>query len=439
LSRTKPHDEFLELCAASTSGQLTAAERKKLEEHLAICLSCREALKEYQAVIDQIIPALAPEEIPEKIDPGPGWSQDRSEQILFKRIAQEGRRKREKHGPDARREISMVHTAPDPFQSSSTAVWRRLWGLYAAAILLFVALGVVTYQIGTRRVVNITKSAPPTINRLDRSSLEEQLSDASHERELVRTQLKQRDRTIADLRRQLGQQAADINRFKTLEAKLESDLASEKSVGSDSEKQRAELADKLVVAQSNAQSLQQQLDSLTKQSSQDTAQAAALQTRVNDLTRLLQERETTIDQQQELLARDRDIRELMGARDLYIAEVHDVAGTGTTSKPYGRVFYTKGKSLIFYAYDLDQQKTARNTSTFQVWGRRGSDWQQAIPLGIFYEDNASKRRWVMKLHDPNVLAQIDAVFVTIEPNGGSRKPSEKPLLFAYLKVDPNHP
>ena len=33
----------------------------------------------------------------------------------------------------------------------------------------------------------------------------------------------------------------------------------------------------------------------------------------------------------------------------------------------------------------------------------------------------------MKLHDPNVLAQIDAVFVTIEPNSGSLKPSEKPL------------
>jgi hypothetical protein len=178
---------------------------------------------------------------------------------------------------------------------------------------------------------------------------------------------------------------------------------------------------------------------LGQQSSQEVAQATALQGQVNDLTHLLQERQTTIDQQQELLARDRDIRELMGARDLYIAEVHDVAGTGTTSKPYGRVFYTKGKSLIFYAYDLDEQKAARNTSTFQVWGRRGSDWQQAIPLGIFYEDNASKRRWVMKLHDPNVLGQIDEVFVTIEPNGGSRKPSEKPLLFAYLKVDPNHP
>ena len=63
-----------------------------------------------------------------------------------------------------------------------------------------------------------------------------------------------------------------------------------------------------------------------------------------NLTRLLQDREATIDQQEELLAHDRDIRELMGARDLYIAEVYDVARTGQTKKPYGRVFYTREES-----------------------------------------------------------------------------------------------
>jgi Anti-sigma-K factor rskA, C-terminal len=103
------------------------------------------------------------------------------------------------------------------------------------------------------------------------------------------------------------------------------------------------------------------------------------------------------------------------------------------------VFFTKGKSLIFYAYDLDQGPEIKNASTFQAWGRRGPDRDQALPLGIFYEDNASKKRWVVKLDDPKTLAQIDAVFVTVEPHGGSHKPSGKPFLFAYLKVDPNHP
>ncbi len=72
--------------------------------------------------------------------------------------------------------------------------------------------------------------------------------------------------------------------------------------------------------------------------------------------------------------------ELMGARDLYIAEVYDVGKTGATQKPYGRVFYTRGKSLIFYAYDLDQQAGLTNTRTFQAWGRRGPHPQQALNL-----------------------------------------------------------
>jgi anti-sigma-K factor RskA len=108
-------------------------------------------------------------------------------------------------------------------------------------------------------------------------------------------------------------------------------------------------------------------------------------------------------------------------------------------KPYGRVFYTRGKSLIFYAYDLDQQTEAKKTNAFQVWGRRGPDRQQALSLGIFYEDNATRKRWILKCDDPKTLAQIDAVFVTVEPNGGSYKPSGNSLLFAYLRVNPNHP
>jgi hypothetical protein len=45
----------------------------------------------------------------------------------------------------------------------------------------------------------------------------------------------------------------------------------------------------------------------------------------------------------------------------------------------------------------------------------------------------------LKFDDPQKLAQIDAVFVTAEPDGVSHKPSGKPFLFAYLKVNPNHP
>src|ERR1700728_3580501 len=42
-----PHDGFLELCALSTSGELTEVDRQKLEGHLQVCPVCREALQQY--------------------------------------------------------------------------------------------------------------------------------------------------------------------------------------------------------------------------------------------------------------------------------------------------------------------------------------------------------------------------------------------------------
>jgi anti-sigma-K factor RskA len=47
---------------------------------------------------------------------------------------------------------------------------------------------------------------------------------------------------------------------------------------------------------------------------------------------------------------------------------------------------------------------------------------------------------MLKTDDPDVLAQINAVIVTVEPKGGSTKPTGKPLLEAYLhSLPPNHP
>ncbi len=435
MSRTRPHDEFLELCAVSTSGQLTEEEQRKLDEHLAVCMSCRETLKQYQAVVDQVVPAAAAERTPDNLDAGPNWSLERAEGALFERIDRE-QKQTETH-PHGESPFGVSRAAA--FQLSSEVTWRNIWMLYAVGIILFITLGIVVYEVGVQRGARSARNTPSVSASENRASIEEQLSDVSHEREMARTQIEQRDRLIADLRQQLERQSAEIAHLKTAQVKLESDFDRGEAERGKLAQERSDLALKLASAQSSAQAMQQKLDSLTQQSSHDAARMTGLEAKVNDLTRLLQEREATIDQQVELLARDRDIRELMGARDLYLAEVHDVARTGATNKPYGRVFYTKGKSLIFYAYDLDQQKAVKSASTFQAWGRRGTDWQQAVPLGIFYEDNATKRRWVLKLDDPKVLAQIDAVFVTVEPNGGSLKPSDKPLLFAYLRVEPNHP
>jgi hypothetical protein len=438
LSHTEPHDEFLELCAVSTSGQLSEEDQRRLREHLVVCSSCREALQQYEAIIRHAVPAMAAEETPQNMEAGARWSEKQAESALFERIARdEGGGGIESNGPiPPQRETSSRRRVLAP---ESAAAWRSVWALYAAGILLFVALGVCAYQVGIRRGTNIVKVTAPLPDTQSQISLEEKLSDTSHEREASRVQADQRDSLIASLRRQLEQQSAKMDQVKAAQEQSDAALRNADTGRQELIQKQTEAEQKFNAAQLSVQALQTKLDSIAEQSSQDAKRAATLDARVNELTNLLHQRDAAVDQQEELLAHDRDIRELMGARDLYVAEVYDVARTGATQKPYGRVFYTKGKSLIFYAYDLDQQTVAKKASTFQVWGQRGPEREQAFPLGIFYEDNASKKRWVLKLDDPKLLAQIDAVFVTIEPNGGSRKPSGKPLLFAYLRVDPNHP
>jgi hypothetical protein len=428
-----PHDEFQELCAVSTSGQLTGEEQKRLQEHLTVCPSCREAMKQYEAVVSKIIPASAPE--PESFESDPSWSQEQAEAALFERLTLEEELGADREGGNGDYASKAISKIP---LSASQATWRNVWALCAAGVLLCIALGVSAYRVGIHRGTD-SGSVAPVPNQANRIALLQQVSDAAHEREALRSQIEQRDKAVASLRHQLEQQSAEMGRMKIARSQMETDLHNGRAGRQGLLQERSDLSQKLEAAQAKTQGLQVRLDSLEGESSEDKHRSSVLEARVTDLNRLLHDREATIDQQQEFLAHDRDIRDLMGARDLYVAEVYDVERTGETRKPYGRVFYTKGKSLIFYAYDLDQQAGVKNASTFQAWGRRGADWQKALNLGIFYVDNASKKRWVLRFDDPKALAQIDAVFVTVEPNGGSQKPSKKPLLFAYLHIDPNHP
>jgi Putative zinc-finger len=438
LSQREPHDEFLELCAASTTGDLSDDEQARLQDHLAVCSSCRGALRHYQSIASNVIPAIAAGGSTESAPPDPSWSQQKAERALFKRLARE---EKDLSNESARQNGSFFPHRILPFSSEST--WRNVWVLYAAGILLFCALGFFAYRVGMYRAAKIAKAtAPqPTERQIPsaQTSLEEQLSDAGHDRAVTNAEIAQRDKVIADLRRLLSKQSTEISDLKGAQSRLESSLRADDANEHDLTQQRAELAQQLESAENNSLALQRKLESLSQQSAQDAEQSRVSEAKVSELTRELQEQHEAVEQRDDMLAKDRDIREVIGARDLYIAEIYDVAGTGETKKPYGRVFYTRGKSLVFYAYDLDQQSGLKPASAFQAWGRRGPNRQEAINLGIFYEDNATRKRWILKCDDPKTLAQIDAVFVTIEPKGGSHKPTSKTLLFASLKIDPNHP
>jgi hypothetical protein len=434
------HDEFRALCAIATSGSLTEDESSRLEEHLFVCLECRKAAQEYETVTRIVMPSLALD-FPTDVREFPeGWSQERSKQELFRQL--------DLRKPSNSGQLRVFGSSGAGYVKPAVASERDesfawLHGMtrmlpYAAAGIASAALiGLLGYQLGEKRGVDpVPMSQRRAVSVKDQR---DEISAMSQERQLLRAQLQDRDKAIANLTGKTAHQLAEIQELKSEDHQAQDSYRSAQEESAQTASERDGLRHKLEQAQSDLALMQTDMESLRQQRSSEAARVAELEIRLGQFPELLNDRDATIEQQRELLARDRDIRDLMGARDLYIAEVFDVGRDGETKKPFGRVFYTKGKSLIFYAYDLDQQPGLREASTFQAWGRRGPDVTQAMNLGIFYIDNTTHKRWVLKFDDPKSLDQIDAVFVTVEPKGGSRKPSGKQLLFAYLRVEPNHP
>ena len=97
-----------------------------------------------------------------------------------------------------------------------------------------------------------------------------------------------------------------------------------------------ELKAQLAKAESDRQSIDTRLASAEADRSREIADASRLREQLKELNGTLQPRESDIAQDQELLKHDRDIRNLMTARELYITDVYDVAKTGATQKPFGR-------------------------------------------------------------------------------------------------------
>ena len=269
-------------------------------------------------------------------------------------------------------------------------------------------------------------------------------SDNKASEELIASQ-----HSVFDLQSRVTAQQQEVTRLRTALHVAETRVVSLSASSGERDQElqriseeRDRLSSQLADAEHSYQLVQTELNTLRAERDRLQLRATSMESRVDELTAASRDQERRLQDSEQYLASDSDIRELMGARKLYIADVFDVDSGSRTRKPFGRVFDTESKSLIFYAFDLDRQPGVQNASSFQVWGGRDGwtgEKARAMNLGILYMDSETNRRWVLRLEDPKQLAEIDAVFVTVEPHGGSQKPTGKPFLYALLRREANHP
>jgi anti-sigma-K factor RskA len=430
-------EEFAELCALSTTGSLTADERSLLERHISSCEKCSALLADYKSLASDGMAKLAVElnldEDIKGIDHE--WAQAEARKRILDQLSADDSSQTKATPQATVRFGSLRRGARIP---SGPYVVRLL--KIAAIVLLGVLLG---YQFGFRRGTNHARTDSPAVAL----SLQQELTDLRGQRVALNITLTSKAKIIDDLNERSQREQKELAGLEDVKASLEkttSQLSSTNEQQASSlesvSAQRDELDRKWQDAEQSLQNVRTDLNKVQDERQKLLLQTASLETRIGELSATLRETNESSDRQKDFLASDRDIRELMGARQLYIADVFDVDHNGKKRKPFGRVFYTKGKSLIFYAFDLDQQPGSRDAKAFQVWGSPYEDQSSPVSLGIFYMDSEANRRWVLKSDNPTTLAQINAVFVTVEPNGESKTPSGKPFLYAYLRsAAANHP
>jgi hypothetical protein len=140
----------------------------------------------------------------------------------------------------------------------------------------------------------------------------------------------------------------------------------------------------------------------------------------------------------ELSKRQRELRSAKSARDLIRSrnlQVFGVFPRGDKRNPkaeFGRLFYSKGKELDFYAFDLNVHKSPSVNNAFYGWGEAWDDMQRRtsiVQLGRFRLDSAKDDRWVLIVKDPGLIARLKVVFVTVEPlNTKVKDPTGKRML-----------
>jgi hypothetical protein len=425
------HEHYQEICAVASIGQASGAELAELQQHMVCCPECRQRYSDFMEIqanhyaVTREDPELSATEATACIDSA------LLRERFFKRAESQG--------------IIFSHadtetTLLEPRIRFFTA---KNWTIFAArataAMLLVSAVGLSGYYFGGRGIqtASVTQHSRKSPSTAQVEANGQQLQSTLASLEAANLSL---TTELESLKSSYARASAAVARLQDNNAETEK----QRSALSADLKARDETIDKLQKrveeSQAAVASVRAELETAQGGQAEDQTSLIESQLRVRDLSVQLAEKSKALEREKELLAAGRDVRELMASRNLHIVDVFDTDPKGKTRPAFGRIFLTEGKSLIFYAYDLNDPRVQNAGYHYRVWGKKEGPSPHAKSLGIFYSDDKSQKRWVLQYDDPKVLQEIDSVFVTLEPpNENQTQPKGDKLMYAYLRGQANHP
>jgi hypothetical protein len=397
------HSHYEELAALAAGGHLSDEERMELQRHAETCAECENAVTEFRQVVSFGLPLTESpfrrslNRITSRPDPG-------AKERFLRRASREGI----VFSPELRGSTA----SRGPRLTFAVAGAGALAAIVIGALFISNHPGIRTLPLGTPSQQNSTLEA--TISRLQQVNAEQA-------------------RETEGLRAQVAKLTAAVNHGDSDRTPSSTPQLASSGAQPIEEAEAQQKAQEKLLNDTRAE-----LAELKKARASDLASIAADQIRMNELSDQLKTAKTDTSTMQKQLATAANVPDVMGARHLHVVDVRDSGPDGKPGKAFGRIFLTENKSLVFYAFDLNNSAKNESKKTYQVWGQKDGKPGSLRSLGFLNVDGKAQQRWVLKTNDAASFREINSLFVTVEPRGGAKTPSDQRMLFAYLG-EPNHP
>jgi len=406
------HDHFKLLSTLAAGGLLNGEEFVDFQAHMKKCSECRSEYTEFSSLLTRELPQ-AQGSLRQKLSAIGTKPLPYSRQRFLRRARVEGVVfSREVETPARLR----------PWYLSSGAVTAAVVALVVAAV------GLTVYSF---------RETPATA-RVKTAAAGQQIAELRRQNSALTTSLSQLNEKIVAEQREIQDLRVQLRSASAIAENLRTNGEQARGGAGQSSSRNAQLLEE---ARDREKLLAEARDEAARAGQlriNDEASLVEQQVRIVELSNKLRIASATLDMERQLASAGEDVRELMASRQLHVIDVHDSDTNGIPDKAFGRVFLTEGKTLTFYAFDLNTDDTDVNSKRgFQVWAalREG---RSARSLGFLRLDARGQGRWVLRVENPAIVKSINSVFVTVEPAAGGKQPSGKKILYAYLG-DVNHP